>query len=542
MLRGDLSSGPLGQLLAELASDSATGCLYVADPLGGETHVYLNEGDLDAVRPAPARDLLGARLVAEGRLRSEQLDEVGVPADDRSPALAERLLAGELLTRAELDALALELALETLDAACGWPSGPWRFRRRTRAALPLPAPTSVSDALAALHERAEERHRLAAEFGVEADTLDAVVPTSDAVSVEGAEASATPGARAVADLVDGVQDLATIARRTGRGVAAVARLLLELRTPDAVEKPTEVADPEDSAEPAEVADPEPVAEPVESAASASAGRDTAHSSFDALDADALPVTWNRPNDDVEVSESLAKVSQALNEALGDGETEVEPDRSTRAIRSSTSDAQPAAAPSKVDPETAARRERLRAAAAAELAAAHAEAEEARRQHESSERAAVVDLAARREVARQNRQARAEREAREAQEAREAEEAREAQERAEHEALKVREAEEAREARSGGTRAGSPRRPGSPRGPGAGGTRSPGSPRATSARNASSGSPRGPRSPRRPGARGTRSPEAASARNARCGRRRRPRPARLTRPRKARPRHAPRCRC
>src|SRR4051812_42451946 len=194
VLRGDLSSGPLGQLLAELAADSATGCLYVADPLGGETHVYLNEGDLDAVRPAPARDLLGARLVADGRLRSEQLDEVGVPADDRLPALAERLLAGELLTRAELDSLALELALDTLDAACGWQSGPWRFRRRTRAALPLPAPTSVSDALAALHERAEERARLAAEFGVEADALDAVVPTSDAVSVEGAEASATPGA------------------------------------------------------------------------------------------------------------------------------------------------------------------------------------------------------------------------------------------------------------------------------------------------------------------------------------------------------------
>src|SRR3954464_4999971 len=137
VLRGDLSSGPLGQLLAELAADSATGCLYVADPLGGETHGYLNEGALAAVRPAPARDLLGTRLVADGRLRADQLEELGQADDDRSPGLAERLLDDQLVARAEIDALALELALDTLDAACGWQSGPWRFRRRTGATVSL---------------------------------------------------------------------------------------------------------------------------------------------------------------------------------------------------------------------------------------------------------------------------------------------------------------------------------------------------------------------------------------------------------------------
>src|SRR4051812_38077514 len=477
VLRGDLSSGPLGQLLAELATDSATGCLYVADPLGGETHLYLNEGDLDAVRPAPARDLLCTRLVADGRLRADQLEELSGADDDRSPALAERLLADQLVTRAEIDALALELTLDTLDVACGWQNGPWRFRRRTRAALSLPSRTSVADALAALRDRAEERERLAAEFGVDADALDQVAPTSDAASNELTEASTTPGARAVAELVDGAQDLATIALRTGRSVAAVARLLLELRTPAPVDEPADIGRRDDVAGPveaesvevqpvqvepveaepvkaepveAEPVEAEPVeAEPVEAPVFAATGRDTTHSSFDALDAEALPVSWNRPNDEVEVSESLAKASQALSEALGDGAAEQEPDRSTRVIRSSTSDAQAAGSASPVDPETAARRERLRAAAAAELAAAHAEAEQARRQHESSERAAVVDLTARREAARQNRQARAEREAKQAREAQERAEraAREAREAREHAERQMREAQEtqAREA-------------------------------------------------------------------------------------------------
>src|SRR4051812_36168579 len=212
VLRGDLASNPLGQLLADLAVDAASGCVYLADPAGGETHVYLDSGRLDGVRPAPARDPLGARLVADGRLRADQLEALGEPSDDRSPSLAERLLEHGLLNRGDVDELALELALDTLDAACGWTAGGWRFRRRQRAALPLPAPQPLDAHLQQLRERSAERTRLAAELGGSGEALAELVPTPPDVLAPDRRETLPQASRFVADQVDGMRDIAGIAR------------------------------------------------------------------------------------------------------------------------------------------------------------------------------------------------------------------------------------------------------------------------------------------------------------------------------------------
>ena len=105
MLRGDLTSSPLRQLLPELAADASTGCVYVADPAGGELHVYLDSGRLAAVRPSARSDLLGARLVTAGRLARDRvvaLRDGRIAAEHTAPLDAARLAAailGELEAR-----------------------------------------------------------------------------------------------------------------------------------------------------------------------------------------------------------------------------------------------------------------------------------------------------------------------------------------------------------------------------------------------------------------------------------------------------------
>lgn len=371
MLRGDLGSNPLRQLLPELAADTPTGCLYVADPEGGELHLYLDGGHLCGVRLSPERDPLGERLVASGWLRP---DEVATyrPTDDRAPTLAEQLIEAARLPRDEIDRLALELALDSIDVACGWSAGAFRFRRRQRSVLGLPDPIAVDQLLADLDERGRERRRLAAELSVEG-VLGAATPRAEDIASELPNPSAT--SVAVLALVDGTRSIDEIGRSSGHSDLAVARLLLAVR---------------------------PV--PQEPAASQAAD------DHDAVDDEATsPGAWNRLADEAEVAESLAKVSPAVSEALGDLIEEVEPDTSSVLIRPpATRSAVPAQV---VDPETKARRERVRAAAAAELAAAHAEAEEDRRALESATRPAqrmpsadVVDLTARREASRAARAA------------------------------------------------------------------------------------------------------------------------------------------
>lgn len=289
MQRGDLSTDPLRSLLPELAADDTTGCLYVADPSGGEVSVFLDAARLVGVRVPENSDPLGSRLVARGALSAEALQKL---TTDGTPtaSLAERIVAEQLVEGDVVDAVQRELAVETVDRMLDWTSGAWRFRRRQRPGRPLRDPIPVEVLLEDARRRAETAE---VETGIEkADT----------------------------------------------------------------------------------------------------------------DEPSRAVGWNRVAADDDVLEYLARASVALNDALGDAKEDDDSGRASALIRSTGAGSPSAPA---VDPATAARRERLRTAAAAELAGAHAEAEQARRDHEAQrsagDHAAVVDLSVRREAARAARE-------------------------------------------------------------------------------------------------------------------------------------------
>ena len=75
MLKGDLASTPLPNLLEQFAEGVATGCLHVLDPAGEEAKVYLRGGRVYAVVVPGHRPQLGARLVSSGDLAPEALGD-----------------------------------------------------------------------------------------------------------------------------------------------------------------------------------------------------------------------------------------------------------------------------------------------------------------------------------------------------------------------------------------------------------------------------------------------------------------------------------
>ena len=68
MLKGDLASAPLPEVLRMLADGAATGCLHVVDPTGEAGQVYLRGGCVYAVVAPGRRPELGDRLVTSGAL------------------------------------------------------------------------------------------------------------------------------------------------------------------------------------------------------------------------------------------------------------------------------------------------------------------------------------------------------------------------------------------------------------------------------------------------------------------------------------------
>src|SRR5664280_2326055 len=58
---GDLAATGMAEVLEQLATDAATGCLHVAGPDGTEALVYLRTGEVYAMTVPGRRPQLGAR-------------------------------------------------------------------------------------------------------------------------------------------------------------------------------------------------------------------------------------------------------------------------------------------------------------------------------------------------------------------------------------------------------------------------------------------------------------------------------------------------
>ncbi|MDP9183019.1 MAG: DUF4388 domain-containing protein, partial [Actinomycetota bacterium] len=143
MLKGDLVTTPLPQVLGQLADSASSGCLHVLDARGEEGRVYLRGGLVYAVQVPGQRPLLGQHLVSSGSLGPEMLAE----ALEAQRTELQGWKLGELLVHlGYVDAPVVEgfLAEQVRDQAgdlLRWPTGTWKFRVNERAREDVARPT-----------------------------------------------------------------------------------------------------------------------------------------------------------------------------------------------------------------------------------------------------------------------------------------------------------------------------------------------------------------------------------------------------------------
>ena len=230
MLRGDVKTTPLPDLLKRLSDAKATGCVYV-QPAGKrsmEATIGLRDGAICNVMLPGAEEAIGTRLVASRRLTPADLAEAREAQETELAAwtLAELLIHLGLADEQTVHGLVLEQALAALTDLCEWPSGSWRFRRRERTGPSLPSPLEITAALETVAERQARWAALAATI----HSADAVVslavhhePTEDDPNLE-----MDADAFALLCAVDGAKTVAELASSNGFTVLEAADKITEL--------------------------------------------------------------------------------------------------------------------------------------------------------------------------------------------------------------------------------------------------------------------------------------------------------------------------
>lgn len=477
MLKGDLSSVALDEVLTALAEQQATGCLHVVDDSGDEALVYLKNGLVYAVSVPGRRPQLGARLISSNVLVPEDLAEaLEVQRTElQGWRLGELLVHLGFVEREVVEAFVLEQLRDGFTDLMTWTSGRWRFRKGEKTREDVAPPTSVADLLAEVARRRQAwADVVAAVHGPHA------VPV---LAPRGGEANVTldPDTWSVLCKIDGERTVADLARECGFTLLEAGTIIRNLVQAGLVDVEEELAPEDDQArrldQPAgtlgvaeETAEPttadedghgeESLAARVAALAAAFASRETPTAKADdriptetvsdpataetfgspATDDVARATTDDAPSasaeavanaamDDVATASAdalpsgtadaspaavtpdtlalddewpLARVSAALSQVLGPAasmENFVDPFDVPEDVRIRPP-APPPPPPPSGPTEEELRRERIRQAAAEELARAQAEAEALRRAEHLAE---VVDLRARREAARREKE-------------------------------------------------------------------------------------------------------------------------------------------
>ena len=150
MLRGDLSTTSLPDVLRRLGDSAGTGCLRVGPGGGDDARVYLRDGLVYAVVLPDRSPRLGARLLTSGQLDPAELAEA--TEAQRTELQGWRL--GELLVHlGYVDQSVVEaLVSEQLRAAAAElvlrPAERWTFRAAERTREDIAPPVPVEDLLA----------------------------------------------------------------------------------------------------------------------------------------------------------------------------------------------------------------------------------------------------------------------------------------------------------------------------------------------------------------------------------------------------------
>jgi hypothetical protein len=438
MLKGDLTTTPLAPLLIELAEQQSTGCLHISDAAGDEALIYFRTGLVYAVSVPGRRPQLGAKLVSSGALAPEALADAleAQRTELQGWRLGELLVHLGYVDQPVVEAFIQEQVHDAFWDLMRWTEGRWRFRKNEKTREDVAPPTEVADLLHELRAR-----------GADWEAISAVVhgPTAVPVlSTRGGGAPETtldPDAWSMLCKIDGERSVAELARDCGYTLFEAGHVLMTLVQAGLadIEEDVEVGGVALQAVPADDDDALYGATSVSSALVADAAE--AQPSADGKDEDededdsfaqlarlvtevaatvlddapaAVPEALSqmplRPaGDDQSFAASIARVSEALSDALGPathGDDPFEVPAEFQARRAASQ--RPAAKPERT-PEME-RRERLRAAAAAELAAAHALAEALRQaatEEPSEEEERVADVVDLDEVRRESEGGRAE---------------------------------------------------------------------------------------------------------------------------------------
>src|SRR3954465_14473076 len=417
MLKGDLTATPLAPLLLQLADESATGCLHISDAEGDEALIYFKSGLVYAVSVPGRRPQLGAKLVSSGALAPEALADA--LEAQRSELQGWRL--GELLVhlgyvdQPVVEAFVKEQVHDALWDLIRWDEGRCRFRTNEKTREDVAPPMLVADLLSDLRER-----------GAEWEAISAVVHGPTAVPVLSARGGGAPETMLDADAwsmlckIDGERSVAELARDCGYTLFEAGQVLVTLvkaglvdieedlevvpSAPLAVEADepygaTEVASALTAA--FGVFSEDGLAEVIEEPADdepaddiAAIARLVSEVAASVREEEAPEVVEDTPSqialhtgsDDQSFALSVDRVSAALADVLGPAPDVHDPFEVPAEMRTRKPVQKKSRIPERT-PETE-RRERLRAAAAAELASAHALAEELRRDREAAERESV----------------------------------------------------------------------------------------------------------------------------------------------------------
>jgi hypothetical protein len=225
MLKGDLTSTPLAPLLRDLASDAATGCLHVTNPVGDEALIFVKNGLIYSVSVPGTRPQLGAKLVSSGALAPEALAEA--LEAQRSELQGWRL--GELLVhlgyvdQPVVEAFVMEQVTEALWDLLRWTDGRWKFRKNIRAREDVGPPMPVVELLATLRDRGYEWENISAIVHG-----PAAIPMLSARDAAPAETTLDNDAWSMLCKIDGERSVADLARDCGYTLFEAGQIIVLL--------------------------------------------------------------------------------------------------------------------------------------------------------------------------------------------------------------------------------------------------------------------------------------------------------------------------
>ena len=134
MLKGDLATTPIQEILTDLASSDATGCLHIEGPDADEALVYFKSGAIYSTFLPGRRPHLGARLISSGALAPEALEEAleAQATELQGWRLGELLVHLGFVEAPVVEAFGVEQVRDACFEMSRWDSGKWKFRKNEK--------------------------------------------------------------------------------------------------------------------------------------------------------------------------------------------------------------------------------------------------------------------------------------------------------------------------------------------------------------------------------------------------------------------------